>query len=156
MKLSENGLVLLKQWEGYATHAYRDSANLLTIGVGHLLTRSELTSGKILIGGSPVRYRDGLTDDQIVALLAQDVIPVEQTVSTNVKVSLNQNQFDALVSFTFNVGRGAFLGSTLLKVLNQGFYTDVPTQLARWNRSGGQVVLGLTNRRNKEIALWKA
>jgi lysozyme len=154
MQMSENGLELLKQWEGFELKVYKDSAGLLTIGVGHLLTKSELSSGKIVINGVTVKYANGLTEQQALDLLSQDVQPAEQTVNTNVKVPLNQNQFDALVSFTFNVGGGAFKSSTLLKVLNQKQYTEVPTQLLRWTRAGGKVVQGLLNRRQNEIKLW--
>jgi lysozyme len=154
MQMSQHGLSLLEQWEGFKLQVYKDSAGLPTIGVGHLLTRSELTSGKIIIAGVPVKYSGGLTQQQVTDLLAQDVVPAEQAVSTGVKVALNQNQFDALTSFTFNVGNGAFLGSTLLKLLNQGQYEQVPTQLLRWTRAGGVVVQGLVNRRQNEIKLW--
>jgi lysozyme len=154
MNMSPHGLDLLEQWEGSESKAYKDSAGLLTIGVGHLLTKSELSSGKITIKGVPVKYADGLTQQQITDLLAQDVQPAENAVNNGVKVKLNQNQFDALVSFTFNVGTGAFNSSTLLKLLNQGQYDQVPTQLLRWTRAGGQVVQGLVNRRNNEIKLW--
>ena len=154
MQMSQHGLSLLEQWEGFKLQVYKDSAGLPTIGVGHLLTRSELASGNIVIGGVPVKYAGGLTQQQVTDLLAQDVVPAQQAVNAGVKVALNQNQFDALVSFTFNVGNGAFLGSTLLKVLNQGQYDQVPTQLLRWTRSGGQLVQGLVNRRQNEIKLW--
>ena len=102
----------------------------------------------------PVEYSNGLTGDQVTDLLSQDVTPAENAVNNGVKVPLNQNQFDALVSFTFNVGVGAFTSSTLLKVLNQGQYDQVPTQLLRWTRAAGQVVQGLVNRRQNEIDLW--
>jgi Phage-related lysozyme (muraminidase) len=154
MQMSSHGLELLEQWEGFKTTVYKDSAGLPTIGVGHLLTKSELSSGKITINGVPVSYENGLTEQQVTDLLAQDVKPAAAAVNGNVKVDLDQNQFDALVSFTFNVGVGAFTGSTLLKVLNQGQYDQVPTQLLRWTRAGGQVVQGLVNRRNNEIKLW--
>jgi lysozyme len=154
MQMSSHGLELLEQWEGFKTTVYKDSAGLPTIGVGHLLTKSELSSGKITINGVPVSYENGLTEQQVTDLLAQDVQPAAAAVNNNVKVDLDQNQFDALVSFTFNVGVGAFTGSTLLKVLNQGQYDQVPTQLLRWTRAGGQVVQGLVNRRNNEIKLW--
>lgn len=154
MQMSQHGLSLLEQWEGFKLQVYKDSAGLPTIGVGHLLTRSELTSGKININGVPVQYANGLTQQQVNDLLAQDLKPTEQAVNGGVKVALNQNQFDALTSFAFNVGTGAFTGSTLLKVLNQGQYDQVPTQLLRWTRSGGQVVQGLLNRRQNEIKLW--
>jgi lysozyme len=101
-----------------------------------------------------VPYASGLTDQQVLDLLSQDVQPAENAVNAGVKVALNQNQFDALVSFTFNVGVGAFSGSTLLKVLNQGDYDGVPAQLSRWNKAGGKVVQGLVNRRDNEIKLW--
>src|SRR4030095_1930259 len=145
MQMSEHGLGLLEKWEGFELNVYKDSAGLPTIGVGHLLTKSELTSGKIVINGIPVKYSDGLTNQQVLDLLSQDVKPSEQAVNQGVKVPLNQNQFDALVSFAFNVGNGAFAASTLLKVLNQKQYADVPAQLLRWVRSGGQVVQGLLN-----------
>jgi|SRR5882724_7045125 len=153
-QFSENGLRLLKEWEGSRSAMYRDSAGLPTIGVGHLLTRSELTSGKILIKGQPTKYSLGLSDRAILDLLAQDVHPVELCVKIFMGVSLNQNQFDALVSFVFNVGKGAFQGSTLLKLLNQGNYAAVPEQLRRWTRAGGQVIHGLEVRRENEIKLW--
>lgn len=154
MQMSQHGLQLLEQWEGFKLQVYKDSAGLPTIGVGHLITKSELASGTINIAGVPVKYAGGLTQQQVTDLLAQDVVPAQNAVNNGVKVALNQNQFDALVSFAFNVGNGAFAGSTLLKLLNQGQYDQVPTQLLRWTRAGGQVVQGLVNRRNNEIKLW--
>jgi lysozyme len=156
MQMSQNGRKLLEQWEGVRLNAYKDSAGLLTIGVGHLLTKSELSSGKIDIDGESVKYGDGLTSGQADALLAQDLNPAETTVKNNVKVELNQNQFDALVSFTFNVGGGAFKGSTLLKKLNNGLYGEVPSQLMRWDKAGGKVVPGLKKRRENEVNLWNS
>jgi lysozyme len=154
MQMSQNGLELLTQWEGCELKVYNDSAGLPTIGVGHLLTRSELTSGKITIGGVPVKYAAGITQQQAEQLLAQDLDPAEAAVNGGVKVTLSQNQFDALTSFTFNVGVGAFSSSTLLRLLNQGQYAQVPEQLMRWTRAGGRVVQGLVNRRQNEIKLW--
>lgn len=154
MQMSENGLALLQQWEGFKLQVYKDSAGFPTIGVGHLITKAEQASGTILINGAAVQYAGGLTDQQTLDLLAQDVQPAEQAVNAGVTVTLNQNQFDALVSFTFNVGVGAFQSSTLLKLLNQQQYDDVPAQLLRWTRAGGQVVQGLVNRRDNEIKLW--
>lgn len=154
MQMSGHGLGLLEKWEGFELNLYKDSAGLPTIGVGHLLTKSELSSGKIVINGVPVQYSGGLANQQVLDLLSQDVKPAEQAVNNGVKVALNQNQFDALVSFTFNVGNAAFTASTLLKVLNQQQYPEVPTQFLRWVRAGGQVVQGLVNRRQNEISLW--
>jgi len=154
-KVGDKGKQLFKEWEGLVTHVYIDSGGEPTIGIGHLLTRSERMSGKILIDGKSFVYRNGLTEEQCWALLDQDLAGTEKSINDAVKVVLNQNQFDALVSFVFNVGKGAFLSSSLLKVLNQGKYGDVPAQLLRWNKDNGHVVKGLTNRREKEISLWK-
>jgi lysozyme len=154
MQMSQHGLDLLTQWEGCELKVYNDAAGLPTIGVGHLLTKSELMSGKITIGGVAVKYSDGITSQQAEQLLAQDLGPTEAAVNNGVKVALSQNQFDALTSFTFNVGVAAFTNSTLLRVLNQGQYAQVPDQLMRWTRAGGRVVQGLVNRRQNEIKLW--
>lgn len=154
MKMSEKGTKLLAQWEGFETEVYLDVAGLKTIGVGHLLTKDELSSGKIFIGGETVRYGDGLSEQQVYGLLGQDLAKFEQAVEDEVTVPLSANQFDALVSFAFNVGAAAFSGSTLLRLLNQGKYDEVPTQLRRWVRSGGNIVQGLVNRRENEIGLW--
>lgn len=151
MQVGQNGKKLFKDWEGLVTH---ETGGAPTIGIGHLLTRSERTSGKILIGGQALDYRNGLTEQQCWDLLDQDLDGVESTVNAAVTVPRNQNQFDALVSFTFNVGDGAFRGSTLLKLLNQGQYDQMPAQLKRWNKDNSHVVQGLTNRREKEITLW--
>ena len=154
MKMSREGIKFLKIAEGFRNKPYKDSAGLLTIGVGHLLTNSELKSGVINIAGTNVSWKNGITDAQIEDLLAQDVVRFEDAVNDLVTVYLTQYQFDALVSFSFNVGVGAFEKSTLLKVLNQKLYENIPAQLARWNKAGGRPVAGLTNRRRAEALLW--
>ena len=154
MQMSEKGKELLAQWEGTILHVYNDAVGLPTIGVGHLLTRDELTSGKIYIQGQLVRYANGLTQQQALDLLGQDLDKFEKVVDESVTVDLKQNQFDALVSFAFNVGAGAFKDSSLLKVLNKGQYDAVPDQLRRWAHAGGRRVEGLANRRENEIKLW--
>jgi lysozyme len=160
MKMSEQGVHLLTQWEGFKTKIYKDSAGLPTIGVGHLLTRDELTSGKIYIKSIcglvelPIRYASGLTNEQVEALLKQDLAKFEKAVNDLVTVELTQYQFDALVSFAFNVGIGSFKNSTLLKRVNAKMFSEVPTQFLRWTYAGGKQIKGLINRRNNEIALW--
>ena len=155
MRTSQSGLSFLSEIEDRRPEVYPDSGGEPTIGVGHLLTKSERKSGKINIGSTIGDYREGLTDDQIDRLLMQDLIDPEAAVSTYVRVPLTQNQFDALVSFVFNVGVQAFLESTLLKLLNAGDYNSVPDQLRRWIYDNGKVVKGLKNRREKEIELWE-
>jgi lysozyme len=156
MPMSAKGQRKLAAWEGCKPRAYRDAAGKLTIGVGHLLTRSELSSGKIWIQGEAVRYAAGLSDRQVLDLLGQDLQGAENAVNECVEVELQQNQFDALVSFCFNVGATAFKNSTLLRRLNQGGYEEVPAQLRRWVHCSGIVVPGLVSRRQHEIVLWNA
>jgi len=154
MKMSSNGKHLLAKWEGVEKKVYKDSAGLDTIGVGHLITKSELASKSINLNGEEVAYANGLNDQQIMDLLEKDLVRFNEAVEKYVTVTLNQNQFDALVSFSFNVGVGNFKSSTLLKILNKGDYDGVPAQFRRWNKAGGRVVEGLKNRREKEIKLW--
>lgn len=142
----------MSQWEGSTNKVYLDAAGLPTIGVGHLLTKSELMSGKI----NGVKYGEGLSDDEVTKILHSDVHESESCVINSVTCHLTQNRFDCLVSFVFNVGVGAFKNSTLLKVLNRKEYDKVPEQLRRWNRAGGRVVQGLINRRENEVKLWES
>lgn len=154
MQVGQAGKQLFKEWEGLRTHVYLDSGGEPTIGIGHLLTRDERASGKIWINGQPVRYANGLTEQQCWDLLDQDLDIAEAAVNDRIIVPLTQNQFDALVSFAFNIGSEAFKKSTLVRALNQGQYDQVPTQLRRWVRDNGVVVPWLVNRREKEIDLW--
>ena len=154
MNASQHLKNLLEQWEEIKQQLYLDSAGEATIGIGHLLTRSEKTSGKINIAGNDVQYSNWLSVKDCFLLLDQDLKAPERTVNSLVFTELNQNQFDAMVSFTFNVGDTAFKNSTLLKLLNAGGYDKVPEQLRRWNKCNGMIVQGLVNRREKEIALW--
>ena len=136
------------------TAAYRDSAGLLTIGVGHLLTRSELMSGKITTSNEKVRWADGITGAQVFAIFDIDNNIAENAVELYAP-GLSDARFDALVSFVFNVGVAAFAGSTLLKKIHARKLDDVPQQLLRWNRAAGVVVAGLVERRKDEAALWE-
>jgi lysozyme len=155
-KMSANGLRLLKQWEGVVLHVYKDSAGLDTIGVGHLITPVEKKTGFINIAGNRVDYARGITESQAMSLLAQDVIPAENAVNAAVKTIITQNQFDALVSFAFNVGCGGFRSSTALKMINTEQFDKVPEWLAKWNKASGEVNDGLIVRRRNEIKLWLA
>ena len=145
MKISEHGLELLKEWEGCILHIYKDAGGLPTIGIGHLLTPQERVGNK---------YVDGITEVEALQILAADVTPAESMVTELVKVNLSQNQFDALTSFTFNCGTGAFSSSTLLKVLNNGQYDQVPAELMKWTKAAGKQCEGLVERRTNECKLW--
>lgn len=158
------GLVLLSSPAGYANlervegrvlHVYPDSAGYHTIGVGHLLSAVELKTGLLRIGAASVTWKKGLTNAQAEALLHQDVQFAERTVSSLVKMPLLQNQFDALVSFEFNIGSGKFTESHLLVLVNRGDYADVPAEMRKWRLCDGVVNAGLVARRQRESAMWK-
>jgi lysozyme len=153
--VTQRGLDAIIRHEGVRKNAYRDVAGLLTIGVGHLLTRSELSSGKLRIGIDVVRWDKGITDSQCRVLLEQDLDVAEAAVSRD-DHGLTDAQFDALVSFVFNVGVTAYEHSTLRRKLLAGDLDAVPAQMRRWNRAGGVVVPGLMRRRMEEASLWAA
>lgn len=145
MKISDHGIAFIKRWEGVRLRAYRCSANVLTIGVGHTAAMGD---------PKPV---DGMkiTEAEAEAILRRDLGSIERDVEKAVTVHVNQRQFDTLVSFVFNVGIGAFRKSTLLKKLNASRYDEVPSELMKWTRAGGRVVQGLVNRRKAEADLWR-
>ena len=133
---------------------YRDVAGNPSIGVGHLLTNAEKVSGYLHIGHDLVPWQDGITEDESRALLHQDCQVAVNAVNEGVKVALNQDQFDALTSFSFNVGAGAFSDSTVLKRINAGDLDRVPDAFMMWTRAGSDPH-ALAGRREKEIKLWK-
>ena len=135
MKISLEGLSLIKRFEGCRLKAYKCSAGVLTIGYGHT-------------GG--VTETDTITQDDANKLLQEDVAKFEEYVDDNVIVELNQGQFDALVAWTFNLGPGNLRESTMLKKLNEADYTSVPNEMKRWNKAGGKTLDGLIRRRNAE------
>jgi lysozyme len=154
MPISPAGLAFLTRLEGSRSQVYRDVAGLPTIGVGHLLTLAERQTQTLSIAGAWVDVTPGLSAAQIAALLQQDLEPVCACLDA-LGVALTPPQHDALCSFIFNVGRGAFAGSTLRRQLLAGRFDAVPGELRRWTRAGGQVVQGLVNRREAEIRVWE-
>ena len=142
MRLSSKGALFIAGMEGCVLHPYDDPAGYATIGIGHLLHKSRVTMADKL------KWR-GFKQKDALELLRRDVASCEAA-ANRVKVKLTQDQFDALVSFAFNVGVGAFMESTLLKKLNAGKYTEAADQLLRWDRAGGRSLPGLTSRRIAE------
>jgi GH24 family phage-related lysozyme (muramidase) len=138
-KTSSEGVDLIKSFEGLRTTAYRDPVGVLTIGYG-------TTTG--------VYEGQRISEAQAEAFLKKDLERFEQAVKSSVKVSLNSDQFSALVSFTYNVGEGAMAGSTLVRYLNQGDYQGAADEFLRWNKGGGVELAGLTRRRNAERAMF--
>lgn len=147
MKTSKAGLDLIKQFESFRAAPYLCSAGVPTIGYGTT----------VYPNGIKVKLSDQKITQQLAESFLQfHVNAIEKDVSRLVKVILSQNQFDALVSFAYNVGVGAFGDSTLLKLLNAGDIDGTSKQFARWNKAGGKVSNGLTRRRNAEKALFLA
>lgn len=144
MQASESAKRLLKNWEGFRGQVYPDILGKSTIGYGHLVGISELK-----------KFSKGITREEADRLFEVDLQRYVAAVNKFVNVKLRQNQFDALVSFVYNVGVGNFSRSTLLKALNSGKFSEVPTQLNRWCRGDhGEIIKGLQNRRAAEIKLW--
>lgn len=144
MQTSNRGIELIKELEGCELRAYECVAGVLTIGYGH--TGKDVTEGMTI------------TQEKAETLLKDDLKKYEEAVEKYVKVEVNQNQFDALVSFVYNVGSGSFSKSTLLKKLNAGDYAGAAEQFLVWNKATVNGVKkeleGLTKRRQKERELF--
>lgn len=139
MNIGTKGLDLIKFFEGLELNAYKCAAGVWTIGYGH-------TKG--------VQEGDSISEEQANEMLAEELKEYENYINTLVTVELNQDQFDAMVSWVYNLGGGNLKASTLLKVLNAGDYDGVPAQMMRWNKAGGKVLEGLTKRRQAEADLF--
>lgn len=133
---SEKGMNLIKKREGLELSTYLDLGGVPTIGYGH--TGVDIYPGK------------RITKIQADNYLKEDLKRFEIAINENVKVNLTQNQFDALVSFVYNVGITAFKNSTLLERINEGDFRSVGTELMRWSKVDGQITNGLINRRQSE------
>jgi lysozyme len=133
---------VIKHFEGYSPIIYKDAAGYPTIGFGHLITPGE-------------KIQEPLLGDAAEQLLQRDVKPKVTAVNARVSVPLFQGQFDAVVSWTYNLGEGALKSSTMLKKINAARHDEVPGQIKRWNRAGGKVLTGLERRREAEAALYE-
>lgn len=155
MKTGLNGLNLIKEKEGLRLKPYLCSAGVATIGYGSTM---HADGRKVTLKDAPI------SESQALELLAATLGKYEKAVNEYVKVPLTQNEFDALVSFTYNIGAGrketptqagnGFAGSTLLKKLNAGDKVGAANQFDVWNKAGGKVLEGLIKRRAAEKALF--
>jgi lysozyme len=145
---SNSGIEFIGIHEGLDLNLYNDPAGHATIGYGHLVHLGPIN------GSEPEEFRRGITEQRALELLKADLAIAEQAVKSSVKVPINQQQFDALVSFTFNVGKGSLEISQLLVELNAGNYGRVPYELNRWVHGGGVVLPGLVTRRRNEGILF--
>ena len=151
MKISQEGIDLIKHYEGCPKDnagnaiSYRCAANKATIGYGSLK----------LIDGSPVRDNMSISMQEAEDLLAHELNEYEGYINEMVTVPLKQNEMDALVSWVFNLGPTNLKNSTLLRVLNEGKYHEVPEQIKRWNKVNSKVNEGLVRRRKSEALLFE-
>lgn len=146
LSISKKGLSMIAGFESFAPKAYYYPAGVLTIGYGHTGTN---------VQGQALQESDTVTQEQAMQLLNEDILWAEKAVNKQ-SLELSQNQFDALVSFVFNVGANAFAHSTLLKKLKAGDFEGAADEFLRWNKAGGKVLRGLTVRRETERKLFLA
>jgi len=140
MKISEEGIELLKKFEGCKLEAYQDSVGVWTIGYGH-------TKG--------VYKGMTISQDDAEEMLEEEMEEYEGYIEEYVEVPLSQNEFDALVCWVYNLGPTNLRNSTLLMVLNQSKFDEVPEQIKRWNKAGGEILKGLVRRREAEALLFE-
>lgn len=148
LRLSEKGAMFIARFEGVRLKLYDDPAGHCTIGVGHLVHRGRCN------GREPAAFKRGLTRAQAYALLQEDARKAESAVR-KLRVPLNQQQFDALVSFTFNLGAGWTRQSKLREALLARRYKDVPREMSRWVHAGKRQLPGLIKRRRAEGRLFR-
>ena len=150
MQTSDKGIALIKEFEGCKLTAYQDSVGVWTIGYGWTQP----------VDGKPIRAGMTIKQETAERLLKTGMVSYESDVSRLVKVGLTQGQFDALVSFTYNLGARSLSTSTLLRKLNAGDYAGAADEFLRWNKAGGKVLNGLTRRREEAITgahyTWKS
>ena len=145
MKTSQAGIDLIKSFEGFRSAPYRDAVGIPTIGYGMTIYPD---GRKVTMSDKPITEAEGV--EGLRNLLGR----YEQAVERYAQIRLCQHQFDALVSFAYNVGNEALRTSTLMRYLNQGDLTSAANQMLRWNRAGGRALAGLTRRRQAERAMF--
>lgn len=158
MKVSQKCIQQIKQDEGVKARAYQCPALLWTIGVGHVIdhnhARVPFADRKQL--PIPSGWDRVLSNDEIDEILRKDLARFESGVLRQIKVPLTQGQFDALVSFSFNVGLGNLQNSTLRMKINRGDYKGAAEQFLVWTKAGGKVLKGLVIRRTHEKEMFES
>ena len=140
MKISEDGLELIKKFEGCETSAYQDSVGVWTIGFGH-------TKG--------VEEGQTCSIEDAESMLTDEMDEYDGYINNMVKVDLQQHEFDSLVAWVYNLGPTNLNESTMLKVLNGGQFDRVPDEMNRWTRAGGEILEGLVRRRQAESLMFQ-
>lgn len=146
--LSDRGAGFIARFEGCILHLYNDPVGHCTIGIGHLVHLGNCN------GSEPADFKHGINRSRAFQLLERDAGDVVQAIHRFVRKPLNQHQFDALVSFGFNVGTGAIQNSGVTRAVNAGNFGQVPAKLMLWVNAGGHPVAGLVRRRRAEGELF--
>lgn len=153
--MSEKGIALLKAIETLATKPYDDQTGE---EIDHWVKGATIGYGHLILPDQWERYRDGISEAEATTLFEQDLQPFVDEVASSVKVELSQNQFDALVILTFNIGTGNFESSSVLKLVNDPnahtAYAGLEQAWKAWNKSQGKVNQGLNNRRQAEWRIY--
>lgn len=142
---SDVGISLIESFEDLKLNSYDDGVGVWTIGIGTT----------VYPNGNRVKKGETITKDQAYQYFKNDLQSFENTVNNVVKVNINQNQFDALVSLAYNIGSSAISKSTLIKKLNQNDFKGAAEQFLVWNKGGGKVMNGLVRRRKTEKELFE-
>jgi GH24 family phage-related lysozyme (muramidase) len=142
--VTEEGINLIKRFEGFSSTIYICPAGYPTIGYGHVVLAHEQE-----------QFATGITQAEATELLRKDVRIAERALLRLISVPLTDGQFDALVSFTFNLGAGALQRSTMRRKVNRGEHEGVPTELMKWVWAAGKRLPGLVRRRRSESILYQ-
>ena len=162
MKASKELIKMLKHHEGVRYKPYQCPAKLWTIGVGHVMypEQAKIPStpeGMATRKAYPLKSQDNRrwSEEEVDSILAKDVVRFERGVARYLPIRLSQNEFDALVSFSFNLGLGVLQRSTLRQALLRGDKVMAMQSLLKYNKAGGKVLKGLDIRRKDEAALFR-
>ncbi|MDX2073789.1 MAG: lysozyme [Alphaproteobacteria bacterium] len=139
--ITEDGLRLIRRFEGFSALPYVCPGGYLTVGYGHVVK-------------NPDAFHQPITEDEATQILAVDIQAAEKAVLRLITVPLRDGQFDALVSFTFNLGAGALQRSTLRRKVNQEEHDDAAAEFLKWVWAGGRKLKGLVKRRDAEALLY--
>ena len=143
-KINQAGLDIIKHFEGFEPMAYLDPIGIPTIGYGHIAG----------VTHQDVQNQRTVNEAEAEQLLREDIAVAESAVERLISVAMNDNQFSALVSFTFNLGEGNLKSSTLRRRLNRGEYDAIPYEMCRWVKAAGRTLPGLVRRRIAEGGLF--
>lgn len=141
--ITEDGLRLIRRFEGFSAMPYLCPAGYLTVGYGHVVK-------------NPEAFRQPITEDDATEILTVDVETAERAVLRLITVPLTDGQFDALISFTFNLGSGALQRSTLRRMINREEHEEAPAEFMKWIWAGGKKLKGLVRRRQAETLLYQS